>query len=85
VVDSALDEMHTVQIRPPWAKIKLSVTIDLDSLCGLVVRVPGYRSRGPGSILGATKCSEKWVWNRVHSASLVRLRSYLKEKVAAAV
>jgi hypothetical protein len=24
-----------------------------------VVRVPGYRSRGPGSISGATRCSEK--------------------------
>jgi hypothetical protein len=28
-------------------------------LCGLVVRVPGYRSRGPGSILGASRFSEK--------------------------
>jgi hypothetical protein len=28
-------------------------------LCGLVVRVPGYRSRGPGSIYGATRFSEK--------------------------
>jgi hypothetical protein len=27
--------------------------------CGLVVRVPGYRSRGPGSIPGATRFSEK--------------------------
>jgi hypothetical protein len=26
-----------------------------DLLCGLVVRVPGYRSRGPGSITGATR------------------------------
>jgi hypothetical protein len=26
----------------------------LDLLCGLVVRVPGYRFRGPGSISGAT-------------------------------
>jgi hypothetical protein len=26
-----------------------------DSLCGLVVRVLGYRSGGPGSILGTTK------------------------------
>jgi hypothetical protein len=26
-------------------------------LCGLLVRVPGYRSRGPGSILGATRLS----------------------------
>jgi hypothetical protein len=30
-----------------------------DRLCGLVVRVPGYRSRSPGSILGATRFSEK--------------------------
>jgi hypothetical protein len=28
-------------------------------LCGLVIRVPGYRSRGPGSIPGATRYSEK--------------------------
>jgi hypothetical protein len=26
--------------------------------CGLVVRVPGYRSRGPGSIPSATRFSE---------------------------
>jgi hypothetical protein len=31
----------------------------VDSLCVLVVRVPGYRSRGPGSIPGTTRCSEK--------------------------
>jgi hypothetical protein len=30
-----------------------------DRLCGLVVRVPGYRSRGPGSIPGTTRFSEK--------------------------
>jgi hypothetical protein len=30
-----------------------------DRLCGLVVIVPGYRSRGPGSIPGATTFSEK--------------------------
>jgi hypothetical protein len=29
-----------------------------DRLCGLVVRVPGYRSRGPGLIPGATRFSE---------------------------
>jgi hypothetical protein len=28
-------------------------------LCGLVVRVPGYKSRGAGSIPGATRFSEK--------------------------
>jgi hypothetical protein len=50
-----------------------------------VVRVPCYRSRGPGSIPGATRFSEKWAWKGVHSASWVQLRSYLKEKVAAPV
>jgi hypothetical protein len=38
-------------------------------LCGLVVRVPGYRSRGRGSIPGATRFSEWWVWKGVQSAS----------------
>jgi hypothetical protein len=39
----------------------------IDRLCGLGVSVPGYRSRGLGSIPGATKFSEKWcVWNGVH-------------------
>jgi hypothetical protein len=52
-----------------------------DLLCGLLVR-----SRGPGSIPGTTRFSEKWwVWNVVHSASWVRLRSDLKEKLAAPV
>jgi hypothetical protein len=31
----------------------------IDLLCGLVVRVPGYRSRGPVSIPEATRFSEK--------------------------
>jgi hypothetical protein len=58
----------------------------LDRLCGLVARVPGYTSRGSGSIPGTTRFSEKWrVWNVVHSVSWVQLRSYLKEKAAAPV
>jgi hypothetical protein len=60
--------------------------VEVDRLCGLVVRVPGCRSRGPGSIRGVTRFSEKWwVWNGVHSASWVQLRSYLEENVAAPV
>jgi hypothetical protein len=56
-----------------------------DRLC-LVVRVVGYRSRGPGSITDTSRFSEKyWVWNGVHSASWVQLRSYLKEIVAVPV
>jgi hypothetical protein len=31
----------------------------IDRLCGLVVRVPGYTSRGPVSIPNTTRCSEK--------------------------
>jgi hypothetical protein len=54
-------------------------------LRAVVVRVPGYRSRGPGSIPCATTFSEKqWVCNGVHSASLLELGSYL-EKIAASV
>jgi hypothetical protein len=42
----------------------------LTDLCGLVVRVPGYRSKGPGSIPSATRFSEKyWVLIGDHSAS----------------
>jgi hypothetical protein len=31
----------------------------VDRLCGLVVGAPGYRSRYPGSIPGATRFPEK--------------------------
>jgi hypothetical protein len=34
------------------------VHLSRDCLCGLVVTFPGYRSRGPGSIPGATRFSE---------------------------
>jgi hypothetical protein len=33
--------------------------INFDRLCGLVVRVLGYRSGGPGSIPGTTRFSER--------------------------
>jgi hypothetical protein len=37
---------------------KVRINYNFDRVYGLVVRV-GYRSRGPGSILGATRFSEK--------------------------
>jgi hypothetical protein len=53
-------------------------------LCGLVVRVSGYRSRGPGSIPGTTTFSEKqWVWNGVLSASLSTIEEQLRKKKVA--
>jgi hypothetical protein len=51
--------------------LRLEGVINYVEKCGiLMVRVPGYGSRGPGSIPDATRFSEKqWVWNGVHSAS----------------
>jgi hypothetical protein len=37
----------------------LSLVSTIDRLCGLVAIVHAYRSRGPGSIPGATRFSEK--------------------------
>jgi hypothetical protein len=45
-----------------WKEIDHSVlrnVMEFDLPCGLVVRVPGYRSRDPGLIPGATRFSEK--------------------------
>jgi hypothetical protein len=65
------------------ALILLDVVFYRDDHIG---RIPGYRSRGHCLIPGDTRLSEKyWVWNGVHLASWVQMRSYLKEKVAAAV
>jgi hypothetical protein len=48
----------------------VSTVSAIDRLCGLVVRVLGYRSGDPGSIPGTTRRKKKyWVWNGVHSAS----------------
>jgi hypothetical protein len=41
----------------------------IDRLCGLVVRVLGCRSGGPGSIPGTTREKKWWVWNGVNLAS----------------
>jgi hypothetical protein len=49
-----------IQASPPLLeKINDDICIEEDRLCVLVARVPGYRSRAPGSILGATRFSEK--------------------------
>jgi hypothetical protein len=53
-------------------------TIHRSTPC-LLVRVPGYRSRGPVSIPGATRFSEKqWFWNGLHvlSGSVLEIREY---------
>jgi hypothetical protein len=45
-------------LKRVWYKI-FELREKSDCLHGLVIRVPGYRSRGPGSIPGATRFSEK--------------------------
>jgi hypothetical protein len=45
---------------PKYFFLKFVLDIaELYRLCGLVVRVLGYRSGGPGSIPGTTRFSEK--------------------------
>jgi hypothetical protein len=53
------DSQHYPIDRMLWFSwIYLYLDVLHDRLCGLVVKVPGYRSRGPGSI-PATRFSEK--------------------------
>jgi hypothetical protein len=50
-----------VSVRKLWNTVTFSedITKKLDRPCGLLVRVPGYRFRGPGFILGTSRFSEK--------------------------
>jgi hypothetical protein len=48
-------------------------------------RILGYRSGGSGSIPVTIRKKSSGVWNGVHSASWLQLRSYLKENVAAPI
>jgi hypothetical protein len=42
---------HIIQFKYVMELLRFVVNSEYDDrLCGLVVRVPGYRSRGPGSI-----------------------------------
>jgi hypothetical protein len=43
----------------PWPLFLKFFIVPFNRLCGLVVRVPGYRSRNPDLIPGATRFSEK--------------------------
>jgi hypothetical protein len=56
-------EISLMEIMCRRESIKDVINISLhnlaDRLCGLAIRVPGYRSRDPGSIPGATRFSEK--------------------------
>jgi hypothetical protein len=51
--------IHSYSFPDYYIIIISSSSSSSDNLCGLVVRVPGYRSRGPDSIPGAARFSEK--------------------------
>jgi hypothetical protein len=56
------DRMHTPIIKTNnliGPTIINFISLSVDRHCGSVVRVPGYRFRGPGSIPSATTFSEK--------------------------
>jgi hypothetical protein len=60
---------------PEWARYldiitdwpRVVIWLWLDRLCGLVVRVPGYRSRGPWFDYRRYQIFWEMVWNGVHS------------------
>jgi hypothetical protein len=56
-----------------------------DRLCGLVVRVLGYRSRGPGSIPGTTRRKEVVGLERGPLSPVSTTEELLDRKVAAPV
>jgi hypothetical protein len=51
-----------------------------DRLCGLVVRVLGYRSGGPGSIPGTTRKKSSGSGTGSTQSREYKLKSYLIEK-----
>jgi hypothetical protein len=62
------------------------VSVPYDRLCGVVVRVLGYRSGGPGSIPGTTRKKKKEVGLEWGPLSLVSTtEELLDRKVAAPV
>jgi hypothetical protein len=62
---------HSVSVMLFWK---------IDCLCGLVVRVLGYRSGGPGSILGTTRKKSSGSGTGCTQPREYKLRSYLIEK-----
>jgi hypothetical protein len=80
-MESCTDHPH-LEAREGRLCTKLLVILSYDHLCSLVVRVPGYRSRGPVSIPDATKVVGL---ERVPLSLVSTIESYLEEKIAAPV
>jgi hypothetical protein len=83
-----------LSLQPPYAtmflcSILLCITYMFrpgrDRLCGLVVRVLGYRSGGPGSILGSTRKKKVVGLERGPLSLVSTTEELLDRKVAAPV
>jgi hypothetical protein len=69
-----------------FPEIRLSISYNFhDRLCGLVVRVLGYRSGGPGSIPGTTRNKIVVGLERCPLSLVSTTEELLDRKVAAAV
>jgi hypothetical protein len=67
-------------------QVKLNIIFtDIDSLCGLLVRVLGYRSGGPGSIPGTTRKKKVVGLERGPLSLVSTTEELLDRKVAAPV
>jgi hypothetical protein len=74
-----------VKVRPIKIMLQNSAGYDFQGrLCGLVVRVLGYRSRGPGSIPSTTK-KKVMVLERGPLSLVSTTEELLQRKVAAPV
>jgi hypothetical protein len=58
----------------------IPIYANIDRLCGLVVRVPGYRSRGPGSIPGSTRFPGKLAMERGPLSLMSTIEELLERK-----
>jgi hypothetical protein len=78
-------KMLTILIRPSTLNIMQQLRAIGDRLCGLVVRVLGYRSGGPGSIPGTTRKKKVGGLERGPLSLLSTNEELLDRKVAAPV
>jgi hypothetical protein len=58
-INSSLRVTSVIILQYAWCNIPGVNNVLGYRLCGIVVIVPGYRSKGPGSIPNATRFSEK--------------------------
>jgi hypothetical protein len=82
-----MTNIQRIQSVPPAISCAITyLYLQLDRLCGLVVRVLGYRSGGPGSIPGTTRFSgeKKFVGLERGPLSLVSTTEELLDRKVAA-